>query len=344
MGALRGCLAAVPLLVAVSAHAQSLRPMTAVRITTGDIRQTARVVRADSTSLTLENSAGERRTIARADITAIERRAGNAKRGAQILGGIGVGVGAGFGALLVAAFCETGDCGDEVLPAMLYVAGAFGTIGAVGGAAIGHYAGGWHALDQDVRVLPTDPVATCLLRPRIETQFLGDNEQSGSHRRLFNLGAVCESGTVIGFEFGNVAAVRAETVRETADPQFGMVVTTLSTSRQVSFRGIFVEQPLTTGRVRLSAIGSYGEYHTEARRFESSYLEEYLADPDYAAFHRAYPFTSTFLGTRDRAANVGAKAALALGTSFSAGVAVRLQRAGTDGQKVESAVTLSFRP
>ena len=70
----RACrIASLPLVLAAAARAQTtVRPMTSVRLTIGNEATTARIVRSDSASLIIEDATGERRTIARADVTAIE--------------------------------------------------------------------------------------------------------------------------------------------------------------------------------------------------------------------------------------------------------------------------------
>jgi hypothetical protein len=342
----RACrIATVPLvLAAAGAPAQSaVRPMSTLRLTIGNAEATVRIVRSDSDSLVVENPGGERRTIARADITSLERRGGHAKRGALAVGAVGVVLGAAFGALLVEGLCETSSCSDDIVPAMFAMGGIFGGIGAAGGAVLGHLAGGWRPIERDVRVRETIPVAVCLGNPRVEMRFVRTQVQGSGHRQI-NAGVVCGSGTVIGVESGNVSDEWYENGREVADARFGVVATSTYGTGSHSYRGGFLEHPLTTGRLRLSALGGYGEYVSHSRWSESSNLKTSVGNFDYQTFYEAYPARYGWSQTRERGASVGAKASMALGIRMSAGLTARLQRAGTDKQTIESGLALSFRP
>jgi hypothetical protein len=342
----RACrIASLPLVLAASAGAQTVvGPMTTLRLTIGGEKTTARVLRSDSASLEIEKTTGERRTIARADITGIQRRISQAKRGALLLGGVGAALGALAGVALVEGLCETSDCSDDIVPAMLVVGAYFGGIGAIGGAVIGHLAGQWRPMDRDVDVRQMGPVVTCLARPRFEGRLLRSSGMNGAGQSQFSVGAVCGSGTVIGVETGSLQNAWLLATSEAADPQFGTVVTTRTTVEKVTYRGAFLERPLTTGRVRLAALLSFGEYRDDSRWHEDSYLQPQEEYVDYQAFHQAHPHRWADNRNRQYGANVGAKASIALGTQVSAGFAMRLHRVGSEKQRVESGLGLSFRP
>jgi hypothetical protein len=336
--------AAISLSLGLSAEAQvTVAPMTSVRVTTSNGSESVRIVSADSATLVVENIAGERHTVARADITAIARRGGHARQDAMVLGGIGLGIGAALGALLVEGLCETSNCSDDLPFGMLYVGGFFGAVGAITGATLGHFTGGWRPVDHDVRVRASSPVGVCISHPRFEGQFTR-SPQTESKRRRFSVGAVCGSGTVFGVEYAKLGTLAKEQAMEVADPQFGHVVTRNNMTTETSFRGAFAEHPLTTGRLRLSAIAAYGQYTTDSSLFVSSSLKDNDANVDYPAFFQAYPFESVRNTMHRFGFSVGAKAAVALGTQFSAGLTVRLDRAGSRSQGIESGIGISVRP
>ena len=328
-------------LAATTAQAQSVTPMTNVRMTIGNRSESVRLVSSDSVSFVVENMRGERRTIARADVTSIARRSG-AARGAKIAGSLSAAVGAGFGALLLYGLCETDDCGDDLLPAMFYGAAALGAIGAVGGATIGHISATWRPLDPNLSVKPLDPVGTCLMHPRFEIQSMRSAEVTRAPHTQLSAGAVCGNGTVIGVQLGTISSLSTMTSEVIADPDYGQVTTVTSNGREVGYRGVFVEHPLTTGPVRLAAVASLGEYTTERMTFQYSRVERDYSD--YRLFNERYPITSGVTSLREHGAMLGARAAWALSPLVSAGLDVRLHRPGSSDQTFATGLSLSFRP
>jgi hypothetical protein len=334
----------LPLLIGTAGHAQTLvRPLTSVRLTIDKQVTSVRLLGADSASLLVETPWGERRAIARSGVTSIERRGGHAKKGAVVLGSVSAVVGAAFAGLLSQGFCETTDCSDNLVPSIVGGGIIFGGIGAVGGAVIGHLAGGWRPMDHEVGVRAMSPIAVCLTHPRFEGRYTS-GRPGASRRMLFNIGATCASGMVVGVEGGELGDIYSDVRRESVDAQYGTVVTQRFIVEHSYYRGAFLERPLTAGRMRLSGIVGYGQYVDDSWWSESSYMKTFDPNADHQAFLLAHPYANGRTDTRELGATLGGKVSIPIGTLASTGVTIRLQRPGTAKQQLETGIALAFRP
>ena len=336
----------IPILLATvagAARAQTtLNPLSVVRLTTTTGNLTARIVSADSTSITVELPNGTGRSVARTDISAMQRRGGGALAGAKTLGLTGLALGALAGAVLVEGLCETSDCSDDLLVGMAMVGGFFGGVGALTGAFLGH-ATSWRPLGNDVRIRSLHPALSCLAHPRIEAQQkqITGILMRGHHQWSF--GAICAKGTVIGVDFAQLERTTTFGETEVLDPVYGHVAVNNNVQVARYFRGVSVERPLIRGAMRYAAIAMLGEYRTDSSKAEYPFMKDYLPEVS-PGFSKAYPLRNSGSNWRTLGAGVGAKASLTMGPQWTIGVASRLQQIGSSRQAVESGVTVSFRP
>lgn len=127
--------------------AQSLQPTSTIRVTTQKGQMQGRFVAANAGMLVVEGIGNRSSTIATSDITLLEVRGSHAGDGAKVLGVTGMITGAALGAMVVRGMCETSSCDDDVPLAMGVVGGAFGAVGALGGAIIGSFIPKWRPID-----------------------------------------------------------------------------------------------------------------------------------------------------------------------------------------------------
>lgn len=229
-----------------------------------------RLVRADSTTLTLETLTGTL-VIPRGDVTELSRRSLQTGPYARRLALIGVGPGLGLGALMIAiAGTEHGPTSAAGKVGMLAFGGALGaSLGALSGAVLGALVPTWTPLATSVGVAATRSsgaggVELCNPRPSVEGS-IGTQADGGGVTTRAAVVLTCGGRVTGGLEIGQLARRESESRSSSVDSFSGDTYTEqMSGGRTESFLGGFANIALGTRFLNPRFVASAGAYHEVA--------------------------------------------------------------------------------